>query len=368
MRHNISIFILFLSLLLVSTNCWATSQLHTVFLNPGYKNGEFFGPLTQFMHNAASDLGIQLEVVYADFNRFKMIDNANTVLQRKQLPDYLILINEWNIAPAIMQQADKLGVNTLLFDEGLEDVDRDRFLHGSNKLNHWIGELVPNDFQAGWLLAKTLFDQAIERKLYDKNGKIHVFGINGTPLTRSSLLREQGLKAAARGYNNIVLHQVVCGHWEQDRAKTITKGLLRRYPETSVIWTASDLMAFGAVKGIMASGKIPNQDVITGGIGWAPFVVDTLETQSIVTSVGGHLFNGGWAMVMIYDHLNGQFQGYQSEKTAFSVITSENSDNLKAILEEIRWPNIDFAQYSKAHKAEKTPYSFGAELLLNPKN
>ncbi len=365
MKYKFSYVVFFFLLSFITPNCWASSQIQVVFLNPDHENGEFFGPLTRFMQSAAINLNIELEVLFADFNRFKMQENATLLLQRKALPDYLILVNEWNTAPPIMQQADKLGVKTLLFNEGLEENDKQLFLTGPNPLKNWIGEVIPNDFQAGWLLAKTLIDKAQSKQLYDEDGQIHIIGITGTDGTRSSVLRAKGLRAAIKGYDNTILHQVTQGNLKMDRAEEITSGLLRRYPETTVIWTASDLMALGATKGIIAANKTPNQDVITGGVDWAPFVFDLIKRKTIATSIGGHIFDGGWAMVMIYDHVNGRLQNHQSEKTTFSAADIENNEQLKALLNEDSWQSINFMDFSKSQASGIKSYHFGADLLLN---
>ncbi len=191
-----------------------------------------------------------------------------------------------------------------------------------------------------------------------------MLGINGARNTASPILRGKGLEDAVFETKDVVLHQVVHAYWDREEARTISRSLLKRYPNISVIWSASDLMALGAADGIEDSGMIPGKDVLTGGIDWAPFVFDKVQEKRISASVGGHIFDGAWAMVLIYDHFHKVFTAFQSEKTQFFLITPENVDNYKKIYTPSVWQKINFKKFSKFENPEIIDYNFGVGLIL----
>ncbi len=364
--YILSASIIFVILSPILLNAEGFSQKpKAVFLSPSVETSQFFGPLTRFMKVAADNLDIELEVVYSMRSHIKMIQNGKDILSRQDLPDYLILVNERNVIPEILEEANKKGVRTILFNEGLILDDEKRFMSGQWKLNSFIGQILPNDYQSGKLLAEELFKQAITSHLQADDGKIHVIGINGARKTASPILRGQGLADAVLENKNIVLHQVVHAYWEQEKAKSMSVNLLRRYPNTSVIWTASDLMALGASQGIKETGKKSGVDILTGGIDWAPFVFDTIQTGALSASVGGHIFDGAWVMVMIYDHFKKVINSFQSEKTNFFVLTPTTVEKYRKITDERIWDQIDFKQFSKYENQNITSYNFGVGLILN---
>lgn len=64
------------------------------FLNPGKPDERFWMMVSETMEAAAEDFGVQLEVVYAERNRIRMVALGKEILQRPAPPDYLVLVNE----------------------------------------------------------------------------------------------------------------------------------------------------------------------------------------------------------------------------------------------------------------------------------
>jgi ABC-type sugar transport system substrate-binding protein len=347
-----------------STPAHAAHSPKVVFLSPSIETSQFFGPLTQFMKVAAQDLGIELELVYSQRSHVKMIQKGRTILEREVLPDYMICVNEKNVIPEILDLADQKGVNTILFNEGLILDDLKKFSSGLWEIDTFIGQVLPDDYQSGKLLAQTLIQQARDKNLYDDDGKIQLIGINGTRNTASPILRGRGLRDTIDQHDDVILHQVVHAYWEQQKAKTITDNLLRRYPGVKVVWAASDLMALGVSEAIESHGKKAGTHIITGGIDWAPFVFDSIEQGVLSASVGGHIFDGAWVMVMIYDHFHKVFKQFQSENTSFFVVTSENVGKYRTIMDAKNWHKIDFKAFSKYEHPQISAYNFGVGLIL----
>ena len=105
------------------------------------------------MQEAAADLSLDLEVVYSE-DLVIVSEQARALLKRTELPDYLILTSLRGITEELMIEADRLGIHTLLFNSGITDDAFRRLRHGDKALKHWIGQVLPDDQQAGRLVAK----------------------------------------------------------------------------------------------------------------------------------------------------------------------------------------------------------------------
>ncbi len=322
--------------------------------------------MTTFMQSAADDLNIELEVIYCDRNHLKLVAEGKKLLARETVPEYLMLINEKNAAAGLLPVADAMGVKILLFNEGI--LPEGKKTHGSpgTVYKNWFFEYLPDDFQAGYLLAKNLIDQALEMKLLDNDGMLNMAGISGVYMTNSSSLRVRGLKKAVSEYPNVVITQVSPGYYETLTANRITQGLLKRYPDIKVIWTASDGMALGVVQGIKSQGKIPGKDVLTGGIDWADFAIKHVEKGSFTSSVGGHYMDGAWSLILLYDYHYGQLLETRSERSRFFVLHKDNVNTYQQLFESKRWQALDFTKFSKIKNPDLEKYKFGLDEILNP--
>jgi len=344
-----------LGLILICTifflgQAYAGDPLRAIFLSPGSKDGAFFGPLISLMEEAALDLDIELEIVEANRDHLEMTQKGNEILDRKELPDYLLLANEHGTAVHLIERANLLGVKVFLLNEGLNKKRYVELGGPRQKLKNWLGELIPNDRQSGYLLAKNLIEQALDNDLSDVNGALHLVGLNGTHKTNSAAQRLLGLQDALTEFPNVKLHQVVYAYWKEEKAYKATQGLLKRYPQTNVIWSASDLMAQGAMRAVIEARQKPGADILLGGVDWADLAFDHVREGSISATVGGHFFDGAWAMVMLYDYHNG-YDFITRSKSNFSIVTKDNIHLFDHYLKTSHdRAQIDFKAFSKTHK------------------
>ncbi|MEZ5476473.1 MAG: substrate-binding domain-containing protein [Thiolinea sp.] len=220
--------------------------------------------------------------------------------------------------------------------------------------------------QSGYLVAKTLVEQARAKQLYARSGDgktIEVVGVNGANRSFTTIQRERGLEKYAAENPDVKINQVVKAYWEPERARDAANMLLNLYPESSIIWSASDLMSIGAAEGAEQQQRKPGQDVLTCGVDWINEIFPQIERGYISCSVGGHVFDGAWLMVLLMDHFNGQTDAFIEEKTRFSVVNAENMNQFKALMQPEYWERIDFRQFSQAYGHER-PESLGFHLLI----
>lgn len=96
----------------------------------------------------------------------------------------------------------------------------------------WLGELLPDDDEAGGLQAATLIEAARRRRLVDSDGKIHFKGLGGD-LTIASLLRANGLRRVVQDYDDVKLDLISVGGWTLEQGRLWATQLLQQDPETS---------------------------------------------------------------------------------------------------------------------------------------
>ena len=330
-----------------------------IFISPGYRDDIFFSRMESFMRAAARDLGIGLEIVYGQRNYVTTTNVAEQVLERKKLPDYMVLVNENDMGRMLMPGASGRGSSIILINEGIPEKDREFFGRPGTKYSNWFAEFLPDDLQAGRLLA----DELIRTRLKQGDKRINIVGLSGTAKTTSSDLRVKGLYQVASQYPEVKVLQVIPAFWDINRASRVTEGLLGRYPDTDIIWSASDGMGLGAVRALRKSGIKPGSDILTGGIDWTDISFNLVKTGTFTATAGGHSMDGAWALIMIYDKFNG-YEGPFPKKSSFALINSKNIDELYPFFINNSWDAINFRHFSMIMNPELRQYDFSLTAVL----
>lgn len=329
-----------LLILLIATSLFS-DPIRVTFVNPGGIDDPFFSRLCNVMEAAAEDLNISLEILYSGRDYLRGLEVGNTVFSRKQQPDFLLLINENGMAERLVERADSMGVKTVLFNEGFSNTYLETIGDPVEVFKNCIAEILPDDSLAGYLLAKELINAKIKEK---PKGKISVLGISGSPRNTSSIKRVAGLKQAISEFKNVSLLQTAPANWEEDKAEKITKRAYQRYPNIDIIWVASDKMA----EGVLRSMKSANKHSVIGGIDWATFAFDRVESGDFEATVGGHFFDGAWALVLISDYVNhGKLKKKKYMSSSFDAINKNTVKKLLPILKTDKWHSIDFAKHTQ---------------------
>lgn len=350
---------------LVSAHAANRQDAEVVFLSPTHKDSPFFKTTATLMQTVADDLSLKLEIVHGE-DLVVISDQARAILARDTLPDYLLISGLPDITDKLMVEANRLGIKILLFNTGLDEHTTQTLRQGDTALEHWIGQVLPDDQQAGSLLARKLIEKARSIDTLSDSGHIHLVGINGSIRSPAGRQRELGLRNYVANQPDVDLQQVIYTNWMQSEAHQKTKLLLQRFEQVSVVWTAADALAFGAADAIKQQANNGSTTVLTAGVDWLPQVSPLIASGQIAGSVGGHLFDAAWALVTIYDHLHGHTQGFVDEQTQFYWVDKNNLHAVEALLQEDQWKKINFLDFTKAHSGREH-YDFGVHnLLLNP--
>ena len=340
---------------------------NVVILIPAEDDDAFFKPLIDIMQVAADDLKIDLEIVYTSRTMVTLKEKGMEIVNRKKKPDYFVMINDRKVIPTLMRIADEKEITTVLFNGSISDKQYNEFKDGPHPLQHWVGGIYPDEVQAGYLLADTLIKAARKKSLYSQDKKIRIIGLNGSPRSYTTFQREKGLNKYVEEHSDVILTRAVSAFWEKDLARDNVYFLLKSYPEASVIWAASDLMALGAIEGAKKNGRIAGKDILTCGVDWIVESFEYIENQSLSCTVGGHLFDGAWLLVLLLDHFNGLTPNFLYEKTQFSSISIDKLSQLREIMDPTKWQEVNYKKFSKSY-GYKHPKQFGSHLILNLKD
>ena len=176
---------LFTSSLLFASSLQA---MQVTFLNPGKEGERFWDMVTETMRAAAEDFGIDLEVVYAQRNRVKMVSLGMRIIARETPPDYLILVNEEQAAEKIFLASQGSQTKTLMLLNDFLPEQRARVGFPETDNTQLLGAVTADNYSAGKRMMTALLSCAQGQN----STPYHVLALGGDRLTPASIERNQG--------------------------------------------------------------------------------------------------------------------------------------------------------------------------------
>lgn len=338
--------------MLVWAPAWATS---VVFLNPGFPDEPFWTEYSRFMQDAAGDLGLELEVRYGARDARRILEQAREISQRPHKPDYLLFANEMYTGPETLRLLGDSGIRLFALHSSLNEEQRVRVGGPREQYRNWIGSLIPNDEEAGYLMARELLS-----RYPDRTELLAFSGVKNTP---SSLLREAGLARALAERPQVRLRQLLYGEWKRQRAYEQASALLPRYPQLDLIWSANDEMAQGVVDAAREQGRKLHITALNNS---ETALLGRINGEFDVL-VSGHFLLGGCALVMLYDYQQGEDfvarGGADQQANLLRLIDAKQAKQLVARLqrEDI---GLDFRSFSVTRQPAMQHYACSIDSLL----
>lgn len=152
-----------------------------------------------------------------------------------------------------------------------------------------------DDVRVGETIARALF-----RGL---GGTGKVVALDGTPGARTARDRTEGLKRALAQSPGIELVGSKVGYLQEAPARKAMEELLQAHPRIDGVWTANDVMAFGALAALREAGRTAT----VVGINGLPAAIDHIERGTMLASVDFSAFNiAAIATHAVLRHLTGQ--------------------------------------------------------------
>ena len=170
-------------------------------------------------------------------------------------------------------------------------------LFRSDAFANYIAFIGPNDEDAGYRMAKALF----EATPVSDDGKKYVGVIQGTPGTTVAINREKGFDKALAEETDVVVVGRVNGNFVRDESQSAMEDLYQAHPELKGIWAANGGTATGVMTALKNAGKKPGEDVIVVAMDLNPENVEAVENGELLFDIGGHWLQGGFAAVMMFD-------------------------------------------------------------------
>lgn len=359
-----------LLMLLLSVNfnvCMGAEEtpLHFALITPRESNDAFWSLNEDFALAVAKDLGFKMSIFYGKNSKKHMLNSLHKA--KKLGVDAVIFANVAHIGVQLINTAETLQLPILIYNTDIASEHSKKIGHPQQYLKYWLARLMPNDYQAGYILAKSLIKQARQQKLTNDKGEIEIIAISGVIGDSPSIQRLAGLKVAIKEEKNTKLLQIVYANWKQEKSLYKTHKLHQRYPQAKVYWAASDLIAIGVYQALSKRGLQQGKHYITGGIDWTTQGLIALRKGDISISVGGHFMDAGWATIMLYDHFKGftftdsHLNNYQSQ---FLAITQADVQYLFEQINDKNWSTINFHQFSKFHNKQLNSYPLNPALIL----
>lgn len=152
-----------------------------------------------------------------------------------------------------------------------------------------------DDVRVGESIARALFQGL--------GGTRKVVALDGTPGARTARDRTEGLKRALVEHPGIELVGSRIGYLQEAPARKAMEELLRAHPQIDGVWTANDVMAFGALSALQEAGRTAT----VVGINGLPAAIGYIERGIMLASVDFSAFNiAAIATQAVLRHLAGQ--------------------------------------------------------------
>jgi len=338
-------------------------------LNAG--DSPFWMNVRQFMVAAAQDLGVDLQIYPYNANPGLFVKRVQEVLTDENMkPDGILFHNFKKRGDEVLQLAEQYGVSAFVFNAGFgadAPVGRPR-----EQFSHWIGQMLPDDEYTGWLLSEKLLEEALKLEKRGADGTVHAVAFGGSRGSQASILRIRGFERSIQEQEQLLTQNILYAEWSRERVQKMVAPLIKKFPDVSVFWAASDSMAQGIIDGAKAQGWTPGKDFVVGGVDWLPEAVELIQSNEMTVSVGGHYLEGAWALIVLYDYLNGydfaEIRATTTLGTKMFALTTSNIAQFSMLREKLTLENIvkniDFTVYSKTYYPELQEYDFNLEELL----
>jgi ABC-type sugar transport system substrate-binding protein len=343
----------------------ADKPIKVDFINAIPAHNQFWDNLVGAMQTAAQQLGIDF-TNHVAITPEEMVSEATRLVKGPERPDYLIVTLHTGIHTKVLKIADEAKLPVFLINAGLVGEDKARYGGPREHFKYWIGQMLPNEEQAGHDLARSLLDRAEAEKKFAPDGRVPIMAITGQEGDFPTVMRNQGLERAVAEDLAANLQQIVTANWFREQAKIKVPLILKRYPDTKVIWVANDAMALGVITALEELGRKPGKDIFAGGIDWNDDAVKAVADGKLVATIGGHFLEGAWAMVLLCDHYHGiDFASERIDwRSEMLPLTKETVGNYLKYFGTGHWRKIDFRQFSKFYNRDLKTYNFSLETLL----
>src|SRR5260221_4043222 len=233
----------------------AAASLHAwpqsiAFINPGKSDEVYWVTAARAMQAAAGNLGMRLQVLYAERDHLRTVQFAREIAARPRetRPDFVIMSNDNGTGPEMLRILDGAGVRTFLAFSSIPVEARAGSGGPREGYKGWLGSLEPHAEDAGYLTAKALIEKGRKARAQAPDGKLHMIAIAGDRATPSSIRRNTGMARAVAETSDVVLDQTVYAAWARDKAAEQGEWLFQRPSRARPVWARHHLLGLRALQ------------------------------------------------------------------------------------------------------------------------
>jgi ABC-type sugar transport system substrate-binding protein len=327
--------------------------MRVTFLAPSSNTpGGFYEVFADFLRVAAEQLDIDLQVVFGSKLREGMLERGREIAASSRRPDYVLLANYLDVAGELLPEFAAAGVRVLFVVEGMAAADRLAMERG--EYSACLGEIIPDDAEAGRMLAEALVSEACRRGLAGLDGKVHVGALTGGQ-TQIGQSRFRGWQTFRQERPDVTQAGLQYGSWEEKEGRHAAAMLLRTAPVLNAFWCANDLMALGAASAATAAGRRPGEDVVIGGIDLLDRALAAIVAGTLHVSIGGHVVDGVRALLMLYDHQQRPGMKAAIHRTHLVAVKANEAGRYLSFMKDHGWRSVDFSRFSARRNPRGTP-------------
>jgi ABC-type sugar transport system substrate-binding protein len=352
-----------------SDQAWSLTKKRPriVMIAPSSPKNSYWPSVYRVINSVGKDLNYHFEHVDVGVkDRFLQNDLAIKILEGPDRPDALIIVVAIGNTKPILEVAERYKIPVIIqgplwpFETRTVGMPRE-------KHKQYIALVQQEEVLKGYMSAKLLFNKAMNNKQLGKDGKIHMLAIGGQKRWVGSSQREEGMQKALREFPLIDLKQISPGTWDTADARVLTSKMLIRFPESSIIWAASDAMAEGAMQALEDKGKLASSGkYFVSGIDMSELGLRNVIAKRSVGTAAMSVLGMGEMMVYIYDYL--MDKDFVNEigtiiESETLLATSENANQLLELVNRV--DKIDYKRFSKFYNPNLKHYDFKYRTLLN---
>lgn len=301
-------------------------------------NAQFWNNYVQFMKKGAEELGVELLVLNCD-NKADLLPKYVEDLVSQGV-DGMIVVPYWAGDKKALRDTKAANI-PLIFTDSYSEVNPQ-----AKDYPNYIAFLGPGDENAGYQMAKKLFS---EMKVNDQGKKV-IGWVEGTPGTSVAIDRNKGLERALKEHPEVVVAGKVNGNFVRDESMAAFESLYQANPNIKGVWAANGGTATGVITAIKNADKVPGKDVLVVGMDLNPENVVAVRDGDLLFDIGGHWLQGGFALVVMYDWLNGN--KIAAEKANIKLDLLPLTKDTVSLFES-KYPNgvpvYDFKQHSRTY-------------------
>ncbi|NLB51840.1 MAG: sugar ABC transporter substrate-binding protein [Syntrophomonadaceae bacterium] len=202
----------------------------------------FFIMMEEGVRQAADELGVNVVIQAADEETSieQLVAIVETMIARSDIDAICVTPSgSTEIIPTFIKARD---AGKPIIDV---DVELDREAAAAAGLEYiYVGA---NNFEGGYMAGKGLAEEL--------NGQGKVAIIEGIPGVDNGEMRKAGALEAFSEYPGIEVVASQTANWATEEALNVVTNILQAHPDLDGIFTANDMMAFGAINAIEGAGK-----------------------------------------------------------------------------------------------------------------